>query len=162
MASVNSIADTEQRRTRATELALKMSEALSRIPDELRPLLSETVEVQCIETPKELVSTILRAIPPEASLAAKIAGKSLAVADGPRGRVVNVLSAAFLESLDRGIVGQVRIYPDLLVVPLENRPRVHILGDIMPDLPRPLRRLATSPTTTFARRTCHTGSSLAQ
>ena len=119
----------------ARKKALEMKEPLCQIPEDLRPLLSTTMSVYRIETPSFLISTIIKSIPPEASVALATGCRFLTVTAGPRGKTVTVLSTTFLSALDKSVTQQLSIRPDKLLLTLENRSRISILQDIIADPP---------------------------
>lgn len=120
---------------RAKKMALEMKEPLCRIPEDLRQLLSVTIPVYCIETPNGLVSTIIKSIPSEASIAVATGCRFLTVKDGPRGKIVTVLSTTFLSLLGEDVRQKLSIHEDKLVLTPETRSRVSILQDIIEDPP---------------------------
>nr|A8B4Q0.1 RecName: Full=tRNA (guanine(37)-N1)-methyltransferase; AltName: Full=M1G-methyltransferase; AltName: Full=tRNA [GM37] methyltransferase; AltName: Full=tRNA methyltransferase 5 homolog [Giardia lamblia ATCC 50803] len=119
----------------ARRIVLEMKEPLCRIPEDLRSLLSVTISVYCIETPSALVSTIIKNMPPEASIALVTGCRFLAVRDGPRGKTVTVLSTAFLSGLDESVTQQLFIHADTLLLTPEARSRISLLQDIIEDPP---------------------------
>lgn len=121
--------------SQAKKIALAMKEPLSRIPDDLRQLLSATIPVYCIETPKSLISVIIKSIPSDASIAIATGCRFLTVKEGPRGKIITVLSTTFLSSLDENIRQQLSIYEDKLLLTPETRSRISILQDIIDDPP---------------------------
>ncbi|EFO63512.1 Met-10 protein [Giardia lamblia P15] len=119
----------------ARKRALEMNEPLYRIPEDLRSLLSVTISVHCIETPNTLVSTIIKNIPPEASVALATGCRFLTVRDGPRGKTVTVLSTAFLSALGENVTQQLSIHTDTLLLTPETRSRISLLQDVIEDPP---------------------------